>query len=62
MILISSKIWLTSIFKLLTQALRIFLNSSWLGVDDDEVYNICFDKSTVETRIPSDDNVHDLKW
>ncbi len=55
----SSLITLTSIFKLLTQALRIFLNNSWLGVDDDEVYNIFFNESTVETRIPSDDSVHD---
>jgi len=31
---------LTSTFKLLTQALRIFLNNSRLGVDGDEIYTI----------------------
>ena len=49
----------TSIVKLLTQVLRIFLNSSWLGVDADEIYNIFLLKSIVDISKFSDDNVHD---
>ncbi len=50
---------LTSTFKLLTQALRIFLNNSRLGVDGDEIYTIWFNTSAVERITPSEDNVHD---